>query len=139
MSKTIYRPVEITSDTEAQLHYSIVEAEFLRPLVESLSGCHGRYGRSVPRVLQVEYIVNPKLLQAYEETKKHFEASGKPTAEKFGFHGTQKHAIDKIFEEGFKIGGRDPGVAVQHGSRFGIGVYLATTPTTSDSYNDNSG
>jgi hypothetical protein len=130
----------ISSDSEVQQHYSIVEAAFLRPLIENRVEPNG-YWTSLkpPKVLQVEYIVNPKLLQAYKETKKNFKKSGKPTCQRFGFHGAQSHAMDKIFEEGFKIGGKDLDVPVQNGSRFGLGVYLATTPRISDCYNRNNG
>jgi hypothetical protein len=48
------------------------------------------------------------------------------------FHGTDKDAIEKIIEEGFKIGGE--GVKVRNGRAYGSGVYTAVDPIISIRY-----
>lgn len=126
-SKTLLKSSTITPDLEAEQHFNTVAAYFLRPLGET-----GHMSRA--SVVQAEYIVNPQLLLKYEKTRDQFRAQGRPLEERFGFHGTSPHVIDKIFEEGFKIGG--PDVRKQHGSAYGTGVYLATTPTISKGYTD---
>ena len=117
----------ITNNPEHERHFNIVTAYFFNQLAEK-----SPYS-NVGQIKQIEYIVNPKLLFAYEETKKHLEvALGKPVKERYGYHGTNANAMEKIFEEGFKIGGKD--VKKQNGALYGNGVYLATNPGTAKNY-----
>lgn len=57
--------------------------------------------------------------------------------ERLLFHGTDKAAIDKIAQEGFKIGGQD--VPIKCGALFGQGVYTAEDPNISVHYSGGSG
>ena len=115
----------ITDDSECEKHFSIVESNFLRPLILSS-------GRRSWEVIQAEYIVNPKLLTDYKNTKMQFKAAGKPVHERYGFHGTTTCAIKTIFQQGFKIGGKD--IECKNGACYGKGVYLAKTPLISKDY-----
>jgi hypothetical protein len=51
------------------------------------------------------------------------------------FHGTPAHNIPSILRQGLRIPNQGPNpIAVAHGSAYGVGIYVATTPSTSLSY-----
>ena len=50
--------------------------------------------------------------------------------EEWVFHGTYNEVVFKIIEQGFKIGGKDDGVSIRHGTALGNGIYTAEGPTT---------
>ena len=49
--------------------------------------------------------------------------------EEWVFHGTYNEVVFKIIEQGFKIGGKDDGVNIRHGTALGHGIYTAEGPT----------
>jgi hypothetical protein len=49
------------------------------------------------------------------------------------FHGTSSKVIDKIAEEGFKIGGQD-GIPIASGAVHGQGVYVSEDPAFAMQY-----
>ena len=83
------------------------------------------------QVTRVECIYNELLLNRYQIMK---ELKEKDTAceERWVFHGTDASAVDKIIEEGFKIGGK--GVPIKCGAAYGHGVYTAIDPDISVHY-----
>ena len=83
----------------------------------------------------VEHIINKTLQRQYEKAKEEFAKEKKKSVEeRLVFHGTEKDAIEKIIEEGYKIGGE--GVAVRNGRVFGSGVYTAVDPNVSIPYSN---
>lgn len=76
------------------------------------------------KVHQVDVYENP-LTEATYASKKDTMPSSR---ELWVFHGTA--STDTIMTEGFKVGGRDPGVRVANGTAHGYGVYTATGPGT---------
>ena len=75
---------------------------------------------------QVEYIINPPLLQRYHSFKQELQRSGQPVAERLTFHGTTAAAIERIVVEGFRIGGVDTPVLA--GTALGTGIYSSESP-----------
>jgi len=74
----------------------------------------------------VEYIVNPELIENYEQFKNDLRSRGEEINERLTFHGTRNEAIELIIKTGFKIGGE--GVAVASGQAHGSGVYTSEDP-----------
>lgn len=117
-------PSAVIEDKEKEKHFGIVQGQFLSSALAA--------GSLQPRVLKVEYIVNPTLRQKFKETEELFAAKDKPTKKIYGFHGTKETNLTKIFEEGYKIGGKTtPGT---HGDVYGKGVYFGTSPVLPDHY-----
>ncbi|GLJ17149.1 hypothetical protein SUGI_0296770 [Cryptomeria japonica] len=110
-----------TGDTPAEYHFRLAESQFFR-----------MSSRNDYKVIKVEHILNKKLQMVYEKAKEELEKQRKSVEEMLVFHGTDKDAIEKIIEEGFKIGGQ--GVEVRHGTVYGSGVYTALDPHTSINY-----
>ncbi|GLJ17147.1 hypothetical protein SUGI_0296690 [Cryptomeria japonica] len=110
-----------TGDTPAEYHFRLAESQFFR-----------MSSRDNYKAIKVEHILNKKLQMVYEKAKEELEKQRKSVEEMLVFHGTNKDAIEKIIEEGFKIGGQ--GVEVRHGTAYGTGVYTALDPNTSISY-----
>jgi len=74
----------------------------------------------------VELIINKTLHKQFEKAKEEFAQKKISFTERLVFHGTDMKAIEKIIEEGFKIGGE--GVEVRNGAAYGKGVYTAVDP-----------
>ncbi|KAH9330190.1 hypothetical protein KI387_002298 [Taxus chinensis] len=110
-----------TGNTPAEYHFRLAESQFFR-----------MSSRNDYKVIKVEHIFNKSLQIQYEKAKEALKREKKCVEEMLVFHGTDKDAIEKIIEEGFKIGGE--GVEVRHGSVYGKGVYTALDPNTSISY-----
>eukprot|EP01018_Ginkgo_biloba_P039120 Gb_11774 [translate_table: standard] len=113
-------------DDAAEYRFRQAESQFYRM---SSGGNH--------KVVKVEYILNKLLQSRYDRAKQEFEAKNKKMQQMLVFHGTDQNAIEKIVQEGFKIGGQ--GVSVRNGSAFGAGVYTALDPDTSVDYSRGSG
>lgn len=78
--------------TSEEFHFRLAESQFLR----LRGGFH---------VTKVEYIIQPPLLKRYHDFKKALAAKGEKVEERLTFHGTTEAAIEKIVQEGFRIGG----------------------------------
>ncbi|ORZ38224.1 hypothetical protein BCR44DRAFT_1459095 [Catenaria anguillulae PL171] len=57
-------------------------------------------------LVDVEYVDNPALREAFEATRSRFEADGKESEELLVYHGTLLENIEPIVRQGFKIGGQ---------------------------------
>lgn len=126
----------IKSNREAEEHFRTVESQFLRFL--SLVGHgHRQYCHAKAKVDAVEYIVNPQLVREYNTMKEKFSTAKKKLTERYGFHGTRPENISSIFQGGFKVGDRD--LPAAHGTVYGRGVYLSTTPSIADKYSPGRG
>jgi len=88
-------------------------------------------------VARVELVLNKAVAQRYEDAKANLAAQRQPVAEEYGFHGTLPEHINKITQEGFKVGGVD--VPARNGSAYGQGVYLAKHPELSLGHRFSSG
>jgi hypothetical protein len=89
----------------------------------------------VKRVEVIEYGPNSKVRTNYECCRASFAAQGLSTVEALVFHGTPSlDTVRKIVTHGFKVGGKDEGVGVAHGSAHGLGVYTAISPSTPQSF-----
>ena len=80
-------------------------------------------------VRQVDVYDNPALDAAYAAANAALPAASR---ELWVFHGTPH--VDAVMASGFKVGGRDAGVAVANGTVHGHGVYTATGPDTPMTY-----
>jgi hypothetical protein len=89
----------------------------------------------VERVEVIEYGPNSEVRTNYECCRASFAAQGLSTVEALVFHGTPSlDNVRKIVTHGFKVGGKDEGVGVAHGSAHGLGVYTAISPSTPQQY-----
>jgi hypothetical protein len=86
------------------------------------------------RVTKVDVVDNGDLNIRYRETKRRFEAEGKPLDELLVFHGTTDVAVDHIIREGFKIGGKD--TEMRSGACYGYGVYTVENPQVAMRYSE---
>eukprot|EP01018_Ginkgo_biloba_P035956 Gb_31147 [translate_table: standard] len=110
-----------SGDSPSEYHFRLAESQFFR-----------MSSRSDFKVGKVELILNMELQKRYETSKQKFTEEKKKVEEMLVFHGTDKNAIEKIIEEGFKIGG--DGIPVRNGRAFGSGVYTALDPSISIDY-----
>jgi hypothetical protein len=97
------------------------------------------FGGDESRIKEVRYFENEPLEQQFNHCRTTFDAAGKGSEEIWVYHGTD--TIDKvnaIVGNGFKVGGRDPGVGVANGSSYGKGVYTAKGPSTPERYGSRS-
>ena len=81
---------------------------------------------------QVDVYENGPVEAAWAAKRREVEARAGPQAPVWVFHGTAPASVERIMAEGFKVGGRDIGVA--NGSAYGVGVYTATGPATPIQY-----
>ncbi|KAK7039311.1 ADP-ribosylation [Favolaschia claudopus] len=86
------------------------------------------------KVKTVQWFVNAKLEARFEAAKAQLVSLGIDATEMNLFHGTAEANIQPILENGFLIPGVSPGVQMVNGAACGIGIYLATSPSTSLSY-----
>lgn len=110
-----------TEDSPAEYHFRLAESQFFR-----------MSSRMEYKVVMVELIINKTLQKQFEKAKEEFEQKKINFTERLVFHGTDMKAIEKIIEEGFKIGGE--GVEVRNGAVYGKGVYTAVDPIISVPY-----
>ena len=80
------------------------------------------------QVRQVDVYESPLVEEAWRSKRREIEAREGPQSLIWVFHGTALTQAAHIMSEGFKVGGRDIGVA--NGSVHGVGVYTATGPGT---------
>ena len=106
-----------TRDTREQREFNIAVGHFARLLPGHTA-----------QVRQVDVFENARVVRAWRAKKLEVEARVGPQTPIWVFHGTAAANLERIMTEGFKVGGRDVGVA--NGSRFGKGVYTATGPAT---------
>lgn len=95
--------------------FNIAAGHFSR-LLNKLPSC-------VTKVEVLEYEENSPVLQRYYQRK--FGYAQELQEETWVFHGSA--AIQKIAEEGFKVGGQD-GIRIKNGAAHGNGVYTAKGP-----------
>mmetsp|Transcript_5068 Transcript_5068/g.6705 ORF Transcript_5068/g.6705 Transcript_5068/m.6705 type:complete len:226 (-) Transcript_5068:208-885(-) len=105
-----------------QYHFRLAESQFFRMMGSQAN---------LYKVQQVEYIVNPVLIKAYNSYKSQLISQGrigvsKPVEERLAFHGTSQDVMEIILKTGFKIGGKD--VAIASGAVYGYGVYTSEEP-----------
>ena len=89
-------------------------------------------------IMQVDFYENSHLRARFRAKEIEFNNAGKMDPPVWVFHGpnrSDRSVIDKIMQEGFKVGGRD--VSTANGSAHGRGIYTATGPQTPLSYNQN--
>ncbi|GLJ13963.1 hypothetical protein SUGI_0223310 [Cryptomeria japonica] len=110
-----------TGYNDSECHFRLAESQFFR-----------MSKRSEYKVVKVELILNIALTKSYEKAKQKFIEAKKPLEEMLVFHGTDRNAIEKIVEEGFKIGG--DGIPVRNGRAYGSGVYTASDASISIPY-----
>jgi hypothetical protein len=84
------------------------------------------------KITMVEVYENATLEVAYENKKNDLAAKGRGVNEVWVFHGTKSQNVQLIMADGFKVGGQ--GVPVATGTKFGQGVYTATSPTDPSTY-----
>ena len=80
------------------------------------------------RVKQVDVYESGRAEQAWRAKRREIEARVGVQQPVWVFHGTAPQNLVSIMTEGFRVGGRDVGVA--NGSAYGLGVYTATGPAT---------
>lgn len=91
----------------------------------------------IKKVMQIEYGEDSNVINQYTQCKNHFQTNGITTREMYVFHGTPYYEnIRKIIINGFKVGGQSPDVKIVHGAAHGSGVYTSTTPSTPESYSE---
>ncbi|KAH9314167.1 hypothetical protein KI387_022794, partial [Taxus chinensis] len=117
-----YEPsASFTGYNDSECHFRLAESQFFR-----------MSKRTEHKVVKVELILNIALTKSYEKAKQKFIEDSKPVEEMLVFHGTDRNAIEKIVEEGFRIGGE--GIPVRNGRAYGSGVYTASDPSISIPY-----
>ena len=112
--------------TGQEFHFRLAESQFLRMCGSHLAGQY--------RVKLVELIVNPPLRSRYdafvqEERRK---GGGVIPPEHLTFHGTSTAAVEKIIQEGFRIGGVDTPMATA--AALGHGIYSSEDPAFACGY-----
>ena len=83
------------------------------------------------------YLPLSPVLRRFNNKKQELSDAGVDTTEYWVFHGTDNESIAGIVCNGFKVGGRDPGVPAAHGNFHGNGVYTAEGPNTPMMYASN--
>jgi len=83
------------------------------------------------KVKYVEMILNPGLMDRYEEHKAMFLRRGYGE-ERLVYHGTHPRNHELIAAQGLKVGGRD--VLMATGNAYGSGIYVGTEPDTALGY-----
>lgn len=109
-----------------QYHFRLAESQFFRMMGAEAS----KY-----TVQQVEYIVNPPLIKAYNSYRNKLISQGtvsNPPDERLAFHGTSQDVMELIITGGFKIGGQE--VKVASGTAYGQGVYTSEEPAFAQRY-----
>lgn len=107
---------------QMQMHFRVAESHFNRLL--------GR-GGSV-KLAKVEYVINPKLIKAFDQQRDQFKKRGIPSDIVLAFHGTKSRAVvDNIVENNFdpaKIG------SATDAGWWGRGFYFSEFPDVSIGY-----
>ncbi|GLJ15080.1 hypothetical protein SUGI_0246490 [Cryptomeria japonica] len=127
ITRIAYEPsLTFNGDSPGEYHFRQAESQFYR-----------MSSRRNQKVRKVELIFNKILQESYDTAKQELMKNNSKVLEMFVFHGTDKSAIEKIVQEGFKIGGK--GVSVRNGAVYGTGVYTALDPDISVDYSRGSG
>ncbi|KAH9314793.1 hypothetical protein KI387_023420, partial [Taxus chinensis] len=109
ITRISYEPsLTFSGDNPGEYHFRQAESQFYR-----MSSRHSQ------KVVKVELIMNKILQGHYDSARQEFQKKNGKVQEMFVFHGTDKSAIEKIVQEGFKIGGQ--GVSVRNGTAYGTG------------------
>eukprot|EP01097_Dermamoeba_algensis_P000312 TRINITY_DN1113_c0_g1_i2.p1 TRINITY_DN1113_c0_g1~~TRINITY_DN1113_c0_g1_i2.p1 ORF type:complete len:419 (+),score=112.04 TRINITY_DN1113_c0_g1_i2:144-1259(+) len=123
------KPSKFSSDSMAETHFRKAESQFYR-LMESTTA-------SPYKVLQVDYIVNPKLTKAFENKAKELEEKrGEGYKPIMAFHGTAMKNIIPICKNNFVVPGSS-GTSVTHATDtgwYGKGIYFSEYPSYSMGY-----
>ncbi|KAF8198163.1 hypothetical protein K438DRAFT_1823950 [Mycena galopus ATCC 62051] len=114
--------IEGDDDPDNAAHLDLVKRDFDQALAAGL------------KVKTVQWFVNAKLETRFEEAKELLNSLGIDTTERNLFHGTAAANIQPIVQNGFLIPGVSPGIHMTNGAACGVGVYLATNPSTSLGY-----
>ena len=122
MQRHMIQPRREFTGSEEEIHFRNAEAQFLR-----MGGGH--------RVQQVEYVINPPLLAAFEHKQREFiERDGDEGVHTIlSFHGTTNDAnIESILANNFDIGR----LAANTGDRgfYGAGIYFSERADVSQGY-----
>ncbi|KAJ7101394.1 hypothetical protein B0H15DRAFT_410554 [Mycena belliarum] len=116
------KTLEGDEDPDNAAHLDIVKRDFEQAIAGGL------------KLKTLHWFVNAKLEARFEAAKATLNALGIDATERSLFHGTAAPNIQPILKSGFLIPGVSPGIQRAHGAACGIGIYLATTPTTSLGY-----
>ena len=127
-----YKPSrEYDFDCPIENHIKTAEFQFLRMSNGNDSNIgNKRYSgvmRSTAQIKWIDYVVNPKLTEKYEETKRFLEERGTSTRELLLFHGTDWRNVDSILRNNFNLD-------MSKRQLFGNGLYFSEFPETSLSY-----
>jgi ADP-ribosyl-[dinitrogen reductase] hydrolase len=120
---SLYPTRQINHDA-ASMHFRTAESQFYRLLGSS-------YG---VKVTKVEYIVNPKLIQDFEQRRLELAAEmpdWDSTRPIFVFHGTSEKNIDNIIKNNFDV--KKVGSSTDAGF-YGAGLYFSELPSLSMGY-----
>jgi hypothetical protein len=122
MQRHTFRPRREVTGTEDEIHFRNAEAQFMRQ-----QGGH--------TVQQVEYIVNPPLVEAFRAKQREFiQRDGEASVHTIlCFHGTTNEAnIENILTNNFDIGR----LAANTGNRgaYGAGIYFSELANVSAAY-----
>ncbi|KAJ7888541.1 hypothetical protein B0H14DRAFT_3127184 [Mycena olivaceomarginata] len=122
------KTIEGDDDPDNAAHLDLVKRDFEQALAAGL------------KVKTVQWFVNANLEARFEAAKALLNSLGIDTTEKNLFHGTAEANIQPILQAGFSVAsgflvpGLSPGARQAHGAACGVGVYLATNPSTSVGY-----
>ncbi|KAJ7842816.1 hypothetical protein B0H14DRAFT_3868759 [Mycena olivaceomarginata] len=120
------KTIEGDDDPDNAAHLDLVKRDFEQALAAGL------------KVKTVQWFVNANLEARFEAAKALLNSLGIDATEKNLFHGTAEANIQPILQAGFSSGflvpGLSPGARQAHGAACGVGVYLATNPSTSVGY-----
>eukprot|EP01132_Coremiostelium_polycephalum_P005972 gene5972-7439_t len=124
--KYMLKPYRSFDNSVADLHFRTAESQFYRLLESS---------KTSYKVTCVEYVVNPKLVNAFQKKKEEFEKLGYPDCSPvFGFHGTSAKNINLICANNFVVPGN---AGVKHATDsgwYGKGIYFSEYPEYSIDY-----
>jgi hypothetical protein len=98
---------KIIDDVSHQQHLALAMAQFLVMTSQKV------------KVQSVKLYVNPGQLRRYQKMQHTFLHNGRPTEERWVFHGTHPGAVEAIMCEGFRVGGMD--TKVRNGMAHGKG------------------
>eukprot|EP00455_Lapot_gusevi_P019645 TRINITY_DN2097_c0_g11_i1.p1 TRINITY_DN2097_c0_g11~~TRINITY_DN2097_c0_g11_i1.p1 ORF type:complete len:311 (+),score=66.63 TRINITY_DN2097_c0_g11_i1:89-934(+) len=107
-----------------EIHFRYAESQFLR-----------LRGSTNYRVTQVDYVVNPPLIVAFEAKQQELMSSGRPYKPILAFHGTSKDSVDNIIRNNFDM--RRISSNTGDYGYFGKGFYFSEFVCTSMGYNQN--
>ena len=120
---------EFDPNDEMQMHFRIAESQFLR--TQHLSSVSNPI-KFEHKLIKVEFVVNPRLIKAFEDQEAEFKLKGVPHKTVLAFHGTKSRAAaEAIVENNFD---RDRIGSATDAGWYGKGHYFSEFVDTSMSY-----